>query len=45
MRNDADDRLVAEGWGTLVGYDYAAEAARPLPDAVRERLEADLVAG
>ena len=45
MRNDADDRLVAEGWGALVGYDYSAGKAQPLPDEVRERFEADLAAG
>ncbi|MEX2195315.1 MAG: thioesterase family protein [Thermoleophilaceae bacterium] len=43
MRHDGDgQRLVAEGWGVLVGYDYAAGRAQPLPDAVRERLERDL---
>ena len=42
MRNEHDDRLVAEGWGVLVGYDYAAGRAQPLPAAVRERLERDL---
>jgi acyl-CoA thioester hydrolase len=36
MRVEADDRLVADGWGTLVGYDYEAGAPRPLPEAVRE---------
>jgi acyl-CoA thioester hydrolase len=39
MRVETDDRLVADGWGTLVGYDYEAGAARALPDAVRERVE------
>ncbi len=39
MRVEDDDRLVADGWGTLVGYDYAAGKARPLPDAFRERVE------
>jgi acyl-CoA thioester hydrolase len=38
MRVEADDRLVADGWGTLVGYDYDAGAPRPLPDAVRDRV-------
>lgn len=27
---EADGRLVADGWGTLVGYDYAAGRAAPL---------------
>jgi acyl-CoA thioester hydrolase len=40
MRTEGDDRLVAEGWGTLVGYDYAKGRSEPLPDDVRERLEA-----
>jgi acyl-CoA thioester hydrolase len=34
-----EDRLVAEGYGVLVGFDYASQAAAPLPDALRERLE------
>jgi acyl-CoA thioester hydrolase len=33
-------RLVAEGYGVLVGFDYAAEQAAQLPDALRETLEA-----
>lgn len=32
------DRLVAEGWGALVGYAYAEGRAAPLPDALRETL-------
>ncbi|MEJ7787136.1 MAG: thioesterase family protein [Solirubrobacteraceae bacterium] len=32
------DRLLAEGWGALVGYDYATGTARPLPDRVRDAL-------
>jgi len=36
---DADDRKLAEGYGWLVGYDYAAGRSRPLPDELRERLE------
>jgi hypothetical protein len=39
MRVEGEDRLVAEGWGTLVGYDYEAAAAHPIPDALRERVE------
>jgi acyl-CoA thioester hydrolase len=39
MRVEADDRLVADGWGTVVGYDYAAGEPRPLPDSIRERVE------
>ena len=41
MRTEGDDRLVAEGWGALVGYDYAEAETRPLPDAIRERFERD----
>ena len=39
MRVEGSDRLVAEGWGTLVGYDYDAGEARPIPDRLRERVE------
>ena len=35
------DRVLAEGWGALVGYDYTAGKATPLPD----RLVAALRAG
>ena len=38
MRVEGDDRLVADGWGTLVGYDYGAGQPRPLPDEVRGRI-------
>ena len=34
------DRLLAEGWGALVGYDYAAGRAQPLPEQVRMALGA-----
>ena len=34
----AADRLLAEGYGVLVGYDYAAQHALPLPDALKARL-------
>ena len=36
-----DERLVAEGWGTLVGYDYEAGRAAALPEHVAERLRAE----
>ena len=39
---EADDRKLAEGYGWLVGYDYAAGRSRPLPDELRERLEPEL---
>ena len=44
MRVEADDRLVADGWGVLVGYDYEAGEARPLPDSLRDVLEPMLAA-
>ncbi|HWH94572.1 MAG TPA: thioesterase family protein [Baekduia sp.] len=34
-------RLVAEGYGVLVGFDYATESAAQLPEALRETLEAE----
>jgi acyl-CoA thioester hydrolase len=37
---ESDGRLVAEGWGTLVGYDYDNGRAAPIPEAVAERLRA-----
>lgn len=33
------DRLAAEGFGWLVGFDYTAQRAAPLPDQVRSVLE------
>ena len=38
MRCEADERLLAEGWGTLVGYDYDAGRAAPLPEDVAARM-------
>jgi acyl-CoA thioester hydrolase len=32
------DRLAAEGEGVLVGFDYTAQRAQPLPDDLRARL-------
>lgn len=32
------DRLLAEGWGALVGYDYTSGRAAPLPDRLSEVL-------
>ncbi len=32
------DRLCAEGYGVLVGFDYAAQRAMPLPEDLRARL-------
>jgi acyl-CoA thioester hydrolase len=33
-----DERLLAEGYGVVVGYDYAAGRSMPLPDYFRARL-------
>ncbi len=38
MVADADERLIAEGWGTIVGYDYAAGRATPIPAKLAARL-------
>ena len=35
---EGDGRLVADGHGTLVGYDYDAGRSQPIPDELRERL-------
>lgn len=34
----AGERLLADGWGALVGYDYRAERATPLPERLRATL-------
>ena len=39
FRMEVGDRLAAEGHGWLVGFDYAAQRARPLASALRARLE------
>jgi acyl-CoA thioester hydrolase len=36
-------RLVAEGYGVSVGFDYAAQKAAQLPGALTERLEQEVV--
>ncbi|HVP02720.1 MAG TPA: thioesterase family protein [Solirubrobacteraceae bacterium] len=36
MTSEGDGRLLAEGWGALVGYDYGAGTAAPLPQVLRE---------
>ena len=43
MRVEGDDRLVADGWGTLVGYDYESGSAQPIPDEFRALIEPSLV--
>jgi acyl-CoA thioester hydrolase len=39
MSSQADGRLVADGYGVLVGYDYVEGRARPIPDELRERID------
>jgi acyl-CoA thioester hydrolase len=39
MRSETDGRLVADGWGTLVGFDYAEGKPQPIPDELRERID------
>lgn len=41
MRAERDDRLLAEGYGVLVGYDYEAGRSMPLPEDLRTALLAD----
>ncbi len=38
------DRVAAEGYGWLVGFDYTAQESARLPDALRERLAAEAAA-
>ena len=35
-----DDRLVADGYGWLVGFDYETQGSTRLPDPLREALQA-----
>ncbi len=42
MRSESDGRLVANGYGVLVGYDYHAGKARPVPEDVVRKLELEL---
>lgn len=39
FRMRVGERLLAEGYGTLVGYEYEHGRAAPLPDALRARLQ------
>ena len=39
MRSEADGRLIAGGWGVLVGYDYGEGKPRPIPDELRDRID------
>lgn len=40
FRMTVEERLAAEGYGWLVGFDYGAQEAQPLPDSLRAALEA-----
>ena len=40
MVREGDGGLVADGYGVLVGYDYADGRSQPIPDELRERLTA-----
>ena len=42
MVSEGDERLVAEGWGTLVGYDYEQGRAAPFPEPIARRLRDEL---
>jgi len=41
MTSGGDGRVLAEGWGALVGYDYTAGAACALPEVLVTALERD----
>jgi acyl-CoA thioester hydrolase len=38
FRMRVGERLLADGYGTLVGYEYEHQRAAPLPEGLRERL-------
>ncbi len=38
FRMRVEERLLAEGYGTLVGFDYATQRSQPLPDDLAHRL-------
>jgi acyl-CoA thioester hydrolase len=38
MHAVADERLLAEGYGVVVGYDYAAGSSTPLPESFKAAL-------
>jgi acyl-CoA thioester hydrolase len=42
MEATGDGRLLAEGWGALVGYDYVAGAAKALPASLVATLEREV---
>ena len=42
MRSESDGRLIAEGWGVLVGYDYGEGRPQPIPDELRAVIESEM---
>ena len=40
MVSETDGRTLAEGWGALVGYDYGAQKAAPVPERLVGPLKA-----
>ncbi|HEX4804263.1 MAG TPA: thioesterase family protein [Conexibacter sp.] len=42
MFAEGDERLLADGYGVLVGYDYAAGRSMPLPESFKAALGAPL---
>jgi acyl-CoA thioester hydrolase len=44
MHAVGDDRLLAEGYGVVVGYDYAAGRSTPLPESFKTALGAHVPA-
>ena len=38
MHTTADERLLADGYGVIVGYDYGAGRATPLPEHFKAAL-------
>ena len=43
MHAQGDGRLLADGHGVIVGYDYASARPAPFADDVRDRLSATLI--
>ncbi len=41
MESGKDGRLLAEGWGAMVGYDYVAGKPTPLPEKLTEALQGE----
>ena len=39
MQSEGDGRLIADGYGVLVGYDYEAGKAQPIPASLKAALD------